>query len=55
VCRPAAEEIVVHCKTGGRSARAVEALPTAGFRKVRNLACGIDLRAERIDPSMPRY
>jgi len=50
-----ADEIVVHCKTGGRSARAVEALQAAGFRKVRNLAGGIDRWAERIDPGMPRY
>jgi sulfur-carrier protein adenylyltransferase/sulfurtransferase len=50
-----ADEIVVHCKTGARSAKAVELLQQAGFRKVRNLAGGIDRWAERIDPSMPRY
>ena len=48
-------EIVVHCKTGGRSARAVQLLRDAGFRKVRNLAGGITRWSERIDPSMPRY
>jgi len=50
-----ADAIVVHCKTGGRSAKAVQLLRGAGFRKVRNLAGGINRWAERIDPSMPRY
>jgi adenylyltransferase/sulfurtransferase len=50
-----ADEIVVHCKTGGRSAKAVKLLQESGFRKVRNLAGGIDRWAERIDPSVPRY
>src|SRR6266508_1565972 len=50
-----ADEIVVHCKTGGRSARAVQLLRGAGFRKVRNLAGGINRWAEVVDPSMPRY
>jgi adenylyltransferase/sulfurtransferase len=50
-----ADEIVVHCKLGGRSAKAVKLLREAGFRKVRNLAGGIDRWAERIDPTMPRY
>jgi len=50
-----ADEIVVHCKTGARSARAVQLLRQAGFRKVRNLAGGINRWAEVIDPSMPRY
>ncbi len=50
-----ADEIVVHCKLGGRSARAVEFLREAGFRKVRNLVGGIDRWAQQIDPKMPRY
>jgi adenylyltransferase/sulfurtransferase len=50
-----ADEIVVHCKTGVRSAKAVRFLREAGFRKVRNLAGGINRWAEVIDPSMPRY
>jgi len=50
-----ADEIVVHCKTGGRSAKAVQLLRDAGFRKVRNLAGGITRWSERIDPAMPRY
>ena len=50
-----ADEIVVHCKMGGRSARAVQFLQDAGFRKVKNLAGGIDRWAQEIDPKMPRY
>ncbi len=50
-----ADEIVVHCKTGPRSAKAVQLLREAGFKKVRNLTGGIQRWAERIDPSMPRY
>jgi len=51
----ASREIVVHCKMGGRSAKAVDFLKQAGFTKVRNLAGGIDAWAERIDPTMPKY
>ena len=50
-----ADEIVVHCKMGGRSAKAVQLLRDAGFRKVRNLAGGIDRWAAEIEPKMPRY
>jgi adenylyltransferase/sulfurtransferase len=50
-----AGEIVVHCKTGARSARAVRFLMDSGFRGVSNLAGGIERWARVIDPSMPRY
>jgi len=50
-----ADDIVVHCRSGARSARAVQFLMEMGFRKVRNLEGGILAWAERIDPSMPRY
>ena len=50
-----ADDIVVHCRSGVRSARAVQFLMEMGFRKVRNLEGGILAWAERIDPSMPRY
>jgi adenylyltransferase/sulfurtransferase len=50
-----ADEIVVHCKMGGRSAKAVQFLRDAGFQKVRNLAGGIDRWAAEIEPGMPRY
>jgi len=48
-------EIVVHCKMGGRSAKAVEFLRQAGFTKVQNLAGGITAWAERVDPRVPKY
>ncbi|HVN18917.1 MAG TPA: molybdopterin-synthase adenylyltransferase MoeB [Dongiaceae bacterium] len=48
-------EIVVHCKMGGRSAKAAEFLRKAGFSKVHNLAGGINAWAERIDPKVPKY
>jgi adenylyltransferase/sulfurtransferase len=50
-----ADEIVVHCRSGSRSAKAVAQLRQAGFRKVRNLAGGILAWADRIDPSVPKY
>jgi len=48
-------EIVVHCKTGGRSARAVEFLKGAGFRRVHNLRGGIVQWVTQIDTSQPTY
>lgn len=48
-------ELIVHCKTGRRSARAVEILRQTGFTRVKNLVGGITAWAERIDPSMKRY
>jgi adenylyltransferase/sulfurtransferase len=50
-----ADELVVFCRTGGRSARAVELMLTAGFRKVKNLSGGINAWAAEVDPSLPRY
>jgi adenylyltransferase/sulfurtransferase len=50
-----AREYVVHCRTGGRSARAVALLRDAGFRKVWNLAGGIHAWAEKVDPKLPKY
>jgi sulfur-carrier protein adenylyltransferase/sulfurtransferase len=50
-----ADEIVLHCKMGGRSAKALKLLQEAGFTKVHNVAGGIEAWAEQIDPSVPRY
>lgn len=50
-----AEEIVVYCKSGVRSARVTNFLRELGFRKVKNLAGGIDEWADHVDPQMPRY
>jgi adenylyltransferase/sulfurtransferase len=48
-------EIVVYCKTGGRSARAVRTLHNAGYRRVRNLTGGISRWSDEVDPSVPKY
>jgi adenylyltransferase/sulfurtransferase len=48
-------EIVVHCKMGARSAKAVAFLHHMGFRKVVNLAGGIIAWADRVDPNVPKY
>jgi len=50
-----AREIVAHCKSGKRSAQAVDFLRQAGFRKVYNLHGGILSWSTEVDPSVPRY
>jgi len=49
-------ETVVHCKMGGRSARAIEALQRSGFTgELTNLAGGITAWSNDVDPSVPKY
>lgn len=48
-------DIVVHCRSGARSARAVEFLRQAGFRKIKNLVGGINAWAEEVDPDIAKY
>jgi molybdopterin/thiamine biosynthesis adenylyltransferase/rhodanese-related sulfurtransferase len=50
-----ADEIVVHCRSGVRSARAVNLLMQSGFRKIRNLKGGILAWSDQVDPSVPKY
>ncbi|MCA2002510.1 MAG: molybdenum cofactor biosynthesis protein MoeB, partial [Chloroflexi bacterium] len=50
-----AEEMVVLCKGGTRSARALELLVSAGFKKVKNLKGGINAWAREVDSSLPVY
>jgi adenylyltransferase/sulfurtransferase len=50
-----ADEIVLMCKAGTRSTRALEILHSAGFRKMKNLKGGINAWALEIDPNMPIY
>jgi molybdopterin/thiamine biosynthesis adenylyltransferase/rhodanese-related sulfurtransferase/molybdopterin converting factor small subunit len=50
-----ADEIVAHCKSGMRSAKAVEFLKQAGFRKVRNMKGGILAWSDKVDPTVPKY
>ena len=52
---PRDTEIVVYCRTGGRSGQAVQFLRQQGYGKALNLAGGINRWAEVIDPAMTRY
>ncbi|HEY8119794.1 MAG TPA: molybdopterin-synthase adenylyltransferase MoeB [Myxococcota bacterium] len=47
--------VVVHCRTGGRSAKAFALLRDAGFTNVANLSGGIDAWSITVDPAVPRY
>jgi adenylyltransferase/sulfurtransferase len=49
------EEIVVHCRSGARSARAVELLRKHGFEHAKNLKGGILAWSKEIDPNVPQY
>jgi adenylyltransferase/sulfurtransferase len=48
-------DIVVMCRSGGRSATVVRFLQHQGFSRVRNLAGGIAAWGETLDPSLPSY
>jgi molybdopterin/thiamine biosynthesis adenylyltransferase/rhodanese-related sulfurtransferase len=50
-----AQEIVVHCRSGVRSARAVDFLRQAGFARIHNLKGGILAWSDQVDPSVPKY
>ena len=50
-----ADEIVAHCKSGMRSAKAVDFLKQAGFRRVRNMRGGILAWSDKVDPTVPKY
>jgi adenylyltransferase/sulfurtransferase len=50
-----AQEIVVHCKSGGRSSRAVEMMKARGFTNARNLTGGVIAWVNEIDPTQPKY
>jgi adenylyltransferase/sulfurtransferase len=50
-----ADEIVLYCRSGVRSAKALRQLRESGFRKLLNLRGGILGWQEQVDPSMPRY
>ena len=49
------DDMVVHCKSGVRSAKAVKLLHEAGFSKAKNLRGGILAWIDRVDPSLPKY
>jgi len=48
-------ETVVHCKMGGRSAKAADFLRSQGFKQVKNMLGGILAWSDKIDPSVPKY
>jgi adenylyltransferase/sulfurtransferase len=50
-----AREIVVYCKTGGRSADVVQMLKEHGYARLKNMAGGINAWARQVDPSLPTY
>ena len=49
------QEMVVHCRSGKRSADAIHFLQTAGFKKLLNLKGGILAWSDEVDPSVPKY
>ncbi len=52
---PRDRDTVVYCRSGGRSAKAVQFLMNQGFPKVRNLAGGTLAWSDHVDPSLPKY
>ena len=49
-------ETIVHCKLGGRSAKAIEALQRAGFTgRLANLTGGITAWSNEVDPTVKKY
>jgi len=48
-------EMVVHCRSGKRSADAIQFLQTVGFKKLWNLKGGVLAWADEVDPRMPKY
>jgi adenylyltransferase/sulfurtransferase len=48
-------DIVIHCKSGMRSAKACGILRQAGFQHVRNMVGGILAWSDKVDPSVPKY
>ncbi|NBH08182.1 adenylyltransferase/sulfurtransferase MoeZ [Amycolatopsis sp. SID8362] len=52
---PQDKPIVLHCKSGARSAEALAALHAAGFKDATHLGGGVLAWAKQIDPSLPTY
>jgi molybdopterin/thiamine biosynthesis adenylyltransferase/rhodanese-related sulfurtransferase len=50
-----ARDIVVYCKSGGRSADVVHTLLEHGYTRVKNMVGGINAWAKQVDPSLPTY
>lgn len=52
---PQDKPVVLHCKTGGRSAEALSALKQAGFSDATHVQGGVTAWANQVDPSLPTY
>lgn len=52
---PKGKKVVVHCKSGGRSAKATTALRQLGYDDTWNVQGGTIAWTARIDPSLPTY
>ncbi|MDY3561398.1 molybdopterin-synthase adenylyltransferase MoeB [Gemmata sp. JC673] len=52
---PQDREVIVHCKSGMRSQKAIDFLKAQGYTKLVNLTGGILGWADKVDPGMPRY
>jgi adenylyltransferase/sulfurtransferase len=52
---PRERELIVHCKSGVRSAKAIALLREQGFTRLTNLKGGILAWADKVDPGMPKY
>lgn len=52
---PKDREVIVHCKSGMRSAKAIEFLKSQGYTRLVNLTGGILGWADKVDPGMTRY
>ena len=50
-----ADDMIVYCRSGQRSGKAVDFLRKAGFRKVKNMKGGTLAWSDKVDPSMPKY
>jgi adenylyltransferase/sulfurtransferase len=48
-------ETIVHCKMGGRSAKACDILRAGGFKTAKNVLGGITAWSDKVDPSVPKY
>ncbi|MEV0843140.1 adenylyltransferase/sulfurtransferase MoeZ [Actinocatenispora sera] len=52
---PQDKQIVLHCKSGARSAEALAALKAAGFRDAVHVQGGVLAWQAQVDPSLPTY
>ena len=49
------DNVIVHCKSGGRSLQVTQMLRNAGFKNARSMAGGISLWNKDVNPGGPQY